>query len=143
MPTRLPFELRSAPSLFNQFAETLQWSLQHNDYLIVGAPDSHGYIAICWEQLQCLLSVCRFLWVPVAMDKVDGPIPSFSGSRAELSLTADMPTLAELAKWQSCSKRTKGKLPSLVGKPMFAVHAVSMGRLFIRCLITLSMKVKR
>ena len=46
--TCLPFGLRSAPYLFNQFAEALQWILQHNyclqwlihyldDYLIVGA----------------------------------------------------------------------------------------------------------
>ena len=57
--TCLPFGLRSAPYLFNQFAEVLQWILQHNyglqwlvhyldDYLLVGAPDSHS----CREHLQ-------------------------------------------------------------------------------------------
>ena len=60
--TCLPFGLRSAPYLFNQFVKVLQWILQHNyglqwlvhyldDYLIVGAPDSHS----CSEHLQCFL----------------------------------------------------------------------------------------
>ena len=66
--TCLPFELRSAPYLFNQFAEALQWILQYNyglqwlihyldDYLIVGAPDSHS----CREHLQYFLKVCELL----------------------------------------------------------------------------------
>ena len=64
----------------NQFAEALQWILQHNyglqwlihhldDYLIVGAPDSHS----CGEHLQCFLRVCMLLGFPIAMDKVDSP----------------------------------------------------------------------
>ena len=50
--TCLPFGLRSAPYLFDQFVEALQWTLQQNyglqwlihylDYLVVGAPDSHS-----------------------------------------------------------------------------------------------------
>ena len=86
--TYLPFGLRLAPYLFNQFAEALQWILQHNyglqwlihyldDYLIVGAPDSHS----CGEHLQCFLRVCMHLGFPVAMDKVDNPatVLSFPG----------------------------------------------------------------
>ena len=69
MPIKvLIFGLRSAPFLFNQFAKALQWILQHNyglqwlihysdDYLIVGAPDSHN----CGEHLQCFLRVCMCL----------------------------------------------------------------------------------
>ena len=89
--TCLPFELRSAaPYLFNQFAEALQWILQHNyldDYLIVGAPDSHS----CGEHLQCFLRVCMLLGFPVAMDKVDFPatVLPFNGPRVGLSLAAD------------------------------------------------------
>lgn len=47
----LPFGLRSAPYIFNQYAEALEWILQHNylifntihyldDFLIAGKPDS-------------------------------------------------------------------------------------------------------
>ena len=96
--TCLPFGLRSAPYLFNQFAEALQWILQHNyglqwlihyldDYLIVGAPDSHS----CGEHLQDFLRVCMRLGFPVAMDKVNGPaaVLSFLGLELGLSLAAD------------------------------------------------------
>ena len=51
--------------------------------------------------------------------------------------------LGELIKWQSCRKTTKQKLLSLIGKLAFAARAFPAGRLFIRHLITLSMKVKR
>ena len=52
--TCLPFGLRSAPFLFNQFAEVLNWILCQNyqvmaihyldDFLIVGAPGSSGSV---------------------------------------------------------------------------------------------------
>ena len=89
--TFFPFGLRSAPYLFNQFAEALQWILQHNyglqwlihyldDYLMVGAPDLHS----CGEHLQCFLTVCMHLGFPVAMDKVDGPATALSFLGLEL-----------------------------------------------------------
>ena len=157
--TCLPFGLRSAPYLFNQFAEALQWILQHNyglqwlihyldDYLIVGAPDSHS----CGEHLQCFLRVCMHLGFPVAMDKVDGPatVLSFLGLELDSVLQQiHLPPgklreiLEELTKWQSRSKTTKRKLLSLIGKLAFAARAVPAGKLFIRRLITLSMKAKR
>ena len=157
--TCLSFGLRSAPYLFNQFAEVLQWLLQHNyglqwlihyldDYLIVGAPDSHS----CGEHLQCFLRVCELLGFPVAMDKVDGPatVLPFLGLELDsvlqqIRLPSDKlrEILEELTKWQSCGKTTKRKLLSLIGKLAFAARAVPAGRLFIRRLITLSTKAKR
>ena len=157
--TCLPFGLRSAPYLFNQFAEALQWILQHNyglqwlihyldDYLIVGAPDSHS----CGEHLQCFLRVCKLLGFQVAMEKVDGPatVLPFLGLELDsvlqqIRLPPDKlrEILEELAKWQSRSKTTKRKLLSLIGKLAFAARAVPAGRLFIRRLITLSTKAKR
>ena len=64
--TCLPFGLRSAPFLFNQMADTLQWILQHNyglqqlihyldDYLLVGPPGSSS----CATQLTTFLEVCK------------------------------------------------------------------------------------
>ena len=86
--TCLPFGLRSTPYHFNQFAEAMQWILQHNyglihyldDYLIVGTHDSHS----CGEHLQCFLWVCNPLGISVTMDKVEGPATVFSFLGLEL-----------------------------------------------------------
>ena len=146
MDTCLPFGLRSAPYLFNQFAEALQWILQHNyglqwlihyldDYLIVGAPDSHS----CGEHLQCFLRVCTLLGIPVAMDKVDGPATVLPFLGLELDSVLQQiclppnklgEILAELTKWQSHHKTTKRKVLSLIGKLAFAAQAVPAGRFF-------------
>ena len=121
--TCLPFGLRSAPYLFNQFAEALQWILQHNyglqwlihyldDYLMVGTPDSHS----CGEHLQCFLRVCMHLGFPVAMDKVDGPATVLSFLGLELDSVLQQiclppeklrEILEELTKWQK-KKQQRG-----------------------------------
>ena len=64
-------------------------TLYLDDYLMVGAPDSHS----CDEYLQCFLRVYMLLGFPVATDKVDGPatVP-LSGPRVGLSLAEDMLT---------------------------------------------------
>lgn len=71
--TCLPFGLRSAPYLFNQFADALEWILKTNyglqwvihyldDYLILGPPSSDQ----CRQFLQAFLKVCALLGIPVA-----------------------------------------------------------------------------
>ena len=78
--TFLPFGLRSAPYLFDQFATALQWILQHrfevrhllhylNDFSTAGAPQS----CKCSGNLAAMLSLCRYLNVPVKASKVEGP----------------------------------------------------------------------
>ena len=92
------------------------------------------------------------LGFPIAMDKVDGPatvLPFLGLELDSVSQQIRLPPdklreiLEELTKWQSCSKTTKQKLLSLIGKLAFAAQAVPAGRLFITCLITLSTKAKR
>ena len=85
----------------------------------------------------------------VAMDKVDGPatVLSFLGLELDSVLQQRSPKklreiLEELTKCQSHSKTTKQILLSLIGKLTFAAQAVPAGRLFIRHLLTLSMKDK-
>ena len=69
----LPFGLRSAPFIFNQYAEVLEWILRHNylipniihyldDFLIVGKPSS----AECKIALQKMLHTCKQLGFPIA-----------------------------------------------------------------------------
>ena len=78
--TCLPFGLRSAPFLFNQFADALHWILAHNynlhlihyldDYFIVGPPQSQT----CQAAVQTMLNLCTTrLGIPIALDKLEGP----------------------------------------------------------------------
>ena len=73
----LPFGLCSAPYIFNQYAEALEWILQHNylisnlihyldDFLIAGRPDSDE----CDQALQIMLQVCQRLGFPIAEGKI-------------------------------------------------------------------------
>ena len=156
--TCLPFGLRSAPFLFNEYAEALQWILQHNhglssilhyldDYLIAGPPTSTQ----CARHLTTFLEVCDDLGIPVAMDKVDGPAAVLTFLGLELDSTQQrirLPPdklaelLAELRAWSDRSSTTKRELLSLIGKLSFAAGAVPAGRLFLRRLISLSTTVR-
>ena len=156
--TCLPFGLRSAPFLFNQFAEALEWILRNNyglhwlihyldDYFLAGPPKS----SLCDGHLQRFLGVCEQLGFPVAMNKVEGPATTLTFLGLELDSVlqqirlpqtklAEM--LTELTHWLRRKKTTKRELLSLIGKLAFAARAVPAGRLFLRRLITLSTKVR-
>ena len=76
--TCLPFGLRSAPFLFNQLADAIHWSLQHNhgvllhyldDFFTAGSPGSTE----CSNNLQAMLSLCTTINAPVKTFTVDGP----------------------------------------------------------------------
>ena len=156
----LPFGLRSAPFLFNQFAHTLEWILQNNysiskilhyldDFLLVGSPNSEG----CLQALTTMLEVCAKLGFPIAPDKLEGPAHCivFLGilldtQLMQLRLPEDkLLALMELLKQWQTSRRTvtKRKLLSLIGKLSFAAKAVPAGRLFLRRLIDLSTKATK
>ena len=78
----LPFGLRSAPKIFTAIAEALEWishqagaeTVLHihylDDFLIVGRPASNQ----CGEDLHRLLGVFAHLRVPLAMEKLEGPV---------------------------------------------------------------------
>ena len=156
----LPFGLRSAPFLFNQVAQTLEWILHNNysiskilhyldDFLLVGSPTSDE----CQQALATMLEVCAKLGFPIAPDKLEGPaqIIIFLGilldtKLMQLRLPEDkLLALMDLLKeWQTIrTKVTKRKLLSLIGKLSFAAKAVPAGRLFLRRLIDLSTKAKK
>ena len=157
--TCLPFGLRSAPYLFNQYAAVLKWILTNNynipwlihyldDYLIIGPPDHNS----CSAHLHTFLRVCQELGVPVATDKVEGPTASLTFLGLELDTVTQelrLPShkladlMEELQSWLARKTTTKRRLLSLIGKLAFAAKAVPAGRLFIRRLITLSTKAKQ
>ena len=71
----VPFGLRSAPILFNAYADALEWILRRrgcnymlhyfDDFLIIGKPDSDA----CAKHLDTIISVCHGLGIPLAMDQ--------------------------------------------------------------------------
>ena len=77
--TCLPFGLRSAPSIFNNFATAIHWTLENNDgdtlfhylddFLLVGPPEQ----PICQEAMATMLQVCERMGVPVTTEKCEGP----------------------------------------------------------------------
>ena len=78
---QLPFGLATAPAIFNALAEALEWILKprgvhyvihyFDDFLLLGRPNSDE----CAMALHTTLATCRELGVPLAEDKVKGPIP--------------------------------------------------------------------
>ena len=123
----LPFGLRSAPFLFNQFGEALHWILHNNyqvdavhyldDFLIVGTPRADQ----CASSVQLTLRVCESLGIPVALDKLEGLAThiSFLGimldSEAQiLSLPQDKleDILHRVHSWLRCHSATKRELLS-------------------------------
>ena len=149
----LPFGLRSAPFIFNQFAEGWHWILQHNhdirflihyldDFLTAGAPDSHE----CQRHLDTIKGVASNLGIPLAAEKVEGPSTclSFLGIELDtLSLTARLPNdkliaLRELLLlWSDKRVCRRSDLESLLGHLHHAAKVVYPGRPFLRRLTDL------
>ena len=77
--TCLPFGLRSAPSIFNEFATALHWILENNygatfllyldDFLLLGPPG----LPTRQDSMSAMLHVCQKLGMPVAREKSEGP----------------------------------------------------------------------
>jgi len=155
----LPFGLRSAPSLFNQLADAIHWSLQHNhgvrhvlhyldDFFTAGLPGTTE----CSDNLQAMLSLCNNISAPVKTSKVEGPSTqlTFLGividtehMTASISLERKADLLLSIQSLRKKDKCTKHQLLSLVGKLSFACKVVPAGRIFLRRLIDLSCKVSR
>ena len=133
--TCLPFGLRSAPYLFNQFAraQILQtnYDMPHlihylDDYLVMEQPDSTH----CAHQVDTFLHVCESLGIPVALEKLTSL--TFLGleldsTRQEIRLPQAklLEILAELENWSGPHKTTKRKLLSLIGSLSFAARCRS------------------
>ena len=156
--TCLPFGLRSAPFLFNQFADALHWILAHNynlhlihyldDYFIVGPPQSQT----CQAAVQTMLNLCTRLGIPIALDKLEGPDTAITflgieidSKSQEIRLPAGKlhKLLQDISMWKGKKKAKKRELLSIIGSLSFATKVVPAGRLFLRRLIDLSSKVKQ
>ena len=158
--TCFSFGLRSAPFIFNQYTEALEWILRHNyltsniihdldDFLIARKPSSIG----CEIALQKMLHICKQLGFPIAERKIEGPttVITFLGIlldtvKMELRLPSDkLEALTSLLQqWSTTKKKaTKRELLSLIGKLSFAAKVIPASRIFLRRLIDLSTSVKK
>ena len=156
--TCLPFGLRSARYIFNQFASAFHWIMATNyvadlihyldDFLLAGPPGQ----PTCSESTETKLRVCERLGIPVALDKLEGPATTitFLGitidtALQQLRLTPDK--LQErtllIKSWLGKHKTTKRDLLSLIGKLSFAAKVVPSGHLFLHRLIEVSTTVSK
>ena len=77
----LPFGLQSAPKIYTGVADVAEWIARQygvrfiihylDDYLIIGSSRSEE----CAESLAILLSIFGCLGFPIALEKLEGPVP--------------------------------------------------------------------
>ena len=153
----LPFGLRSAPFLFNQISDALEWILKHNYGLCHVIHILDDFFLAEKTKLDCLgsfttlLKVFMSLRVPTVASKTLGPsqVLEFMGvvldsNRMEARLPAD-----KLARIQqlldSFTDRRSARLldlQSLIGTLQFACRVVVPGRTFLQRIINLTRGVK-
>ena len=144
----LPFGLRSAPFIFNEVADALQWICEHHlsienilhlldDFLLLGPPQSPR----ARNQLDLALRMCAYLGIPIADEKTVRPTTelTFLGIvldtvRLESRLPEDkkqdlLKLVSEMADKRRCTLR---ELQHLLGKLNFASRVVVPGRTFTR-----------
>ena len=155
--TYLPFDLRSAPKLFNNLAALLSWIVEAkgvspilhylDDFLILAPPSSNT----CLTNLNTVKEVCSQLGIPLALEKLEGPSQSltFLGialdtKRMEARLPEDklFQIRTQLAAWLGRKKATKREILSLVGLLQHATKVVKPGRTFISRVYSKAAKLK-
>ena len=154
--TCLPFGLRSAPYLFNQFASALHWIMATNYaadvitiWMISSWPAQLDSPLVASQQKPCSEYVRGWVsQLPWTSWKAQRP-PSHSlaspSTLQQLRLPPDkLQEMTILIKsWLGKHKATKRDLLSLIGKLSFAAKVVPSGHLFLRRLIELSTTVSK
>ena len=144
----LPFGLRSAPYLFNTLADILCAvchelfhipNLLHllDDFWLCGPADS----PLCKLRLDIIMSVFKYLGVPIAGEKTEGPTTNLTFLGIELDSVEMVARLPEnkMADLRSLLHNFRGRrscrlreLQHLLGKLNFASRVVVPGRTFMR-----------
>ena len=148
----LPFGLRSAPYLFNQISDALEWILKRNYGLrhVIHILDDF-FIAestkvLCLGSFSTLLKVFMSLRVPTVAAKTLGPsqVLEFMGivldsNRMEARLPEELARIKQLL--DSFSSRRSARLvdlQSLISTLQFACKVVVPGRTFLQRIINLT-----
>ena len=153
--TILPFGLRSAPPIFNKFAEVC-WIIQNitnnpnithysDDYFIVKSQD----LQETEKELANVKHILEHLNIPIATEKIEGQSTTITylgiqinshnqtTSRRQKKMSSTL-----LPTWLHKKKCTQKELLSLIGKFSFASKVIRPGRIFLRRLITIAHTVK-
>ena len=139
-------------------AHLLQWILQEqgvtflmhylDDYLTLGHRGSQE----CENNLQTILATCRVLGVPLALEKVEGPVTTLKflciiidTVRMEAWLPIDKLDRIRglVAEWLPKTKATKREILSLVGLLQHTAKVVHPGRIFVKCMYNVAAKVRK
>ena len=160
----LPFGLWSAPFIFNQLSEALEWLLLHHsqisfachildDFLIIEPKAATlPYDSICQQSLSAMLLTFQNLKIPIAAGKTQGPsqVLEFMGiildsATMQARLPADkikrlQDIFDQFHHRRSCTLK---ELQSLIGTLNFACKVVPPGRPFLQRIIALTRNVKK
>lgn len=160
----LPFGLRSAPYIFNQLSDAIEWILVNkcsisfvchilDDFLIIEPASAlPPYSQICQESLTSMLLSFKSLNIPIATDKTAGPtrVIEFMGIILDSdSMEARLPPdkvsriLESLSSFQHRKSCTLTELQSLIGTLNFACKVVPPGRPFLQRMIELTRNAKQ
>ena len=160
----LPFGLRSAPYIFNQLSDALEWILLNkcfisyvghilDDFLIMEPPAQTGLPSqACQTSLSSMLLTFRTLGVPIAKHKTEGPslIIEFLGiiidsQKMEARLPSDKLNrlFVDLNSWHTKKSATLQELQSLIGTLNFACKVIAPGRAFLQRIINLTRGVSK
>lgn len=145
--TGLLFGLRSAPKIFSALSDALEWILKHSgvshcihyldDFLTLGSP----LCKECGKNLEIIIKICKILGLPLAVEKVEGPVCciTFLGiilDSIKMEIRLPQEKLSQLKQliqsWLVCRKAQKRELLSLIGHLAHAAKIVPPGRTFIR-----------
>ena len=155
----LPFGLRSAPKIFTALADAAMWILRQeginfvihygDDFLVIGAPDTQE----CAQALATVKRVFGLLGLPIAMDKLEGPVwcLTFLGIEIDtlaMELRLPLHKLRELqtlvGSWlEHRGSSTREELESLIGKLSHACKVVRPGKTFMRRMFELLSGTRR
>ena len=153
----MPMGCASSCRTLEMFSTAIEWvakkhlSMLHlihilDDYLMA-APTFHQ----CRINLDCFLSLCTYLGVPMAPEKMVGPekVLVFAGIeldtlRVEAHLPLDKTEKCKtlVSTFLRCKKVTLREIQSLIGLLNFGCSVVVPGRAFLRRLIDLTRGVK-
>jgi len=138
-------------------AEFLTWIIRQSnvpfliqyldDFLTMGPLSS----PTCQHNLDTIIQICDYLGVPLALEKVDGPLTTlpFLGivldtTRMEARLPEDklLKLRQDIAQWISYTDTKKHDILSLVGSLQHAAKIVCCGRAFESRMYAMAAKVK-
>ena len=145
----LPFGLRSAPIIFSAVADALacamhcegvQYRIHYLDDFFCGPANSTS----CAKDVNIAIPLCNRLGLPVAPEKVEGPVIAITflgieinSATMTLSLPQDKLTAlkARLASWVGKRRASKRQLQELLGHLNHAAAVVRPGKSFPRYII--------